>query len=151
MALHVVIAIVTRPAPSGVEVLICQRKPHVPLGGYWEFPGGKREPGESDHQCLARELREETGVAADPVHAFEPIDYEYPSGVVRLHPYLCDHVTGEPQPLDCQQVRWIAPENLREYTFPPANVALIERVIDRLEGGEGSAASQRTIPPHSSP
>src|SRR5687767_14846178 len=62
----VVIGIVVRAG----QVLICQRLPDAPLGGYWEFPGGKREPGETDHQCLARELLEETGVTATPTLAF---------------------------------------------------------------------------------
>ena len=57
------IAIITR----GNRILVCQRHDHDTFGGYWEFPGGKREDGETLEQCLARELMEELAIAARPV------------------------------------------------------------------------------------
>ena len=117
------------------KVLICQRKAGATFGGVWEFPGGKREPGETPEQCLARELREELAIHVHPVERLEPIEHDYPNLHVRLHPHLCLHVEGEPRPIECQQAIWIAPPALRDYPFPPANEQLVERAIHRLTAG----------------
>jgi mutator protein MutT len=129
------IAILTR---SG-KILICQRKENDTFGGYWEFPGGKREPGESLEQALARELREELAITATPLHRFDPVVHDYKTAVVTLHPFLCDFEAGEPRLIECQATCWIEPEALRKYKFPPANEDLIEKVIAHLAG----AAEQR--------
>lgn len=119
------IAIVIRDC----KVLICQRPADKSFSGYWEFPGGKREPHETMEQCLIRELREELGIQVRPIRAFAPITHDYPAGRVILHPYLCEHEAGQLQLLDCQDARWIEPADLRRYRFPPANESLIEEII----------------------
>ena len=114
------------------KVLVCRRRPDTTFPGCWEFPGGKREAGESAEQCLARELREELAVEVQPVEALVPIEHDYPAARIRLNPYLCKLLDGEPQPIACEQTRWIDPAELRDYPFPPANERLIEEVIERL-------------------
>jgi A/G-specific adenine glycosylase len=126
--LDVAIAIVCR----GQDILICRRRAKDRLGGYWEFPGGKVEPEESLAQCLARELKEELDIQAEPIAALPTIDHDYPDIQVRLHPFLCRHTNGEPVPLGCEQALWINPSALRDYRFPPANARLIEQVIESL-------------------
>lgn len=111
-------------------VLITQRKADDTLGGYWEFPGGKCEIGETLEQCLARELREEIDITAAPIHRLATIEHDYPTALVRLHPFVCRHVEGEPKLIECQDARWIEPTALRDHQFPPANDELIERIID---------------------
>jgi len=123
------IAIVVREG----KVLVCQRKADDVLGGYWEFPGGKCEDGETLTQCLARELREEIGITATSPEPLAPIDHHYDHGHIRLHPFICQHESGEPQLLECQAARWIDPQNLVDYQFPPANEGLIEEVIRRMQ------------------
>lgn len=135
--IDVAIAIVCR---SG-RVLICQRRLNDRLGGCWEFPGGKAEDGEPITACLARELQEELAIRAAPVNALPTIEHDYPDIQVRLHPYICKHVDGEPQALACEQTRWIRPAELRDYPFPPANTELIDRVIALLLNG-----SDRSMP-----
>ena len=137
------IAVVLR----GDKILVCQRKDDDTLGGYWEFPGGKREPGETLEQCLARELREELAITALPIAQLAPIDHRYPTAHVRLHPFICRHASGEPQLLECQAAVWIDPPALRDHRFPPANDGLIEEVIawcaDRSQSSpvEGSTSA----------
>jgi mutator protein MutT len=116
-------------------VLVCQRPSDTTFPGYWEFPGGKLEPGESLEQCLVREVREELGIDIRPVAALTPVEHDYPSARIRLHPYLCVHTGGDPQPLGCQALRWIDPARLSEYHFPPANEGLLTEVADRLAAG----------------
>ncbi len=138
------IAIVTRAG----KVLICQRRADDDaLPGYWEFPGGKCEDGETLEQCLARELREEVNIDACPFEALPPIDHDYPHALVRLHPFLCAHHDGEPELLECQQAIWINPHELRGYRFPPANEDLIERVIEHfLRAGGDDRQPMRFCP-----
>lgn len=134
--IDVAIGIVTRDG----RVLICQRHAHNSFGGCWEFPGGKREPGETVEQCLARELREELGLNITSAQALKPIEHDYPTARVRLHPYLCTAPGGDPRPLASQQLKWIEPIALRTHTFPPANDPLIEEVIRRLTAPDTGGA-----------
>ena len=69
---------------------------------------------------------------AAPLAPLTPIDHDYPHARVRLHPFICRHVSGEPELLECQAARWVEPEELRDCRFPPANETLIEEVIDYL-------------------
>lgn len=126
--INVDIAIVVR----GPHVLICQRQLDNTLGGCWEFPGGKRHPGETAEACVTREVLEEVGVQVRPGAALDPIDHDYPHARIRLHPFICQHLAGEPQLLACRAVRWIKPVELRDYRFPPANEPLLEQAIDHL-------------------
>lgn len=124
----VVIAVIIR----GGQVLICRRAAGASFAGFWEFPGGKREPGETIAQCLGRELREELAVRVEPFHALKTIDHDYPSGRIRLHPYVCHLIEGEPKPIASHATRWVEPRELTDYPFPPANERLIDEVIHYL-------------------
>jgi len=126
---EVAIGIVVREG----KILICQRPAEGPLAGYWEFPGGKKEESETLEQTLVRELREELAIEVGGLEPLAEIEFEYPGARVRLHPFLCRHVSGEAVPLASQQLRWVRARELREYRFPPANDALIEELIERFE------------------
>ena len=128
----VVIGIVMRRG----KILICQRRQNDALGGYWEFPGGKIEPGESHEQCLERELAEELAIRVRPLRAMDIIEFEYPKARIRLHPYLCEHVAGEPQALASQQAAWVSPTELQNYQFPRANDGLIADLARQFPSGD---------------
>src|SRR5580698_6479366 len=83
------------------KLLITQRHAKAHLGGCWEFPGGKRETGETFEECLVREIREELGVEIAVGELFEEISHAYPEQSVHLKFFVCKLVSGEPQPLDC--------------------------------------------------
>lgn len=127
----VVIAIITR----GGKVLICQRSERGSFPGYWEFPGGKREPGETIADCLQREIFEELAIQITPTRALRTVDHDYPRGRIRLHPFVCAHRAGEPQRLASQDAVWVDPQNLPRYQFPPANDQLIQEAIACLADG----------------
>src|SRR5688572_3301454 len=124
----VAIAIITRDG----KVLICQRPDGGSFAGYWEFPGGKREPGETVGDCLAREVQEELAMAIEPLAALRPVDHDYPRGPIRLHPYVCSTGQDEPQLLACRAAKWVDPLDLKGHQFPPANESLIEEAIAYL-------------------
>ena len=106
--------------------LITKRPAGVHLAGFWEFPGGKRETGESLEQCLLRELKEELGIDITPGSPFHIIRHEYPEKLVELHFFRCTIRRGEPQALGCEEWRWVAPEVLANYDFPPADRPIID-------------------------
>ena len=106
--------------------LIARRKAEVYLGGLWEFPGGKREAGESLEACLRRELREELGIEITPPVLFRIIRHDYPEKTVELHFFHCSIAAGEEQALGCDEVRWVAVGELASFDFPPPDRPLIE-------------------------
>ncbi|HEY2328307.1 MAG TPA: 8-oxo-dGTP diphosphatase MutT [Verrucomicrobiae bacterium] len=112
----------------GGKILITQRRAGAHLGGLWEFPGGKREPGETFEQCLVREIREELGVEIFVGELFEEVAHDYPEKSVRLKFFLCKLLSGEPQPLDCAAVRWAGKAELAGFEFPAADVRLLARL-----------------------
>ena len=109
----------------GRTILIAQRHKRDPLANLWEFPGGKREPGETLEQCLARELQEELGIAVRVGRLIHDVTHSYSERTVRLRFFECELVAGEPTPLDCQNCRWVPADELTRYKFPPADDGLI--------------------------
>ncbi len=110
------------------KLLITQRHADAHLGGLWEFPGGKREAGETFEACLARELREELGVEAAVEELVESLTHAYPDKTVHLKFYRCRWVRHEPQPLGCAALRWVCAEELQDYAFPAADARLLEKL-----------------------
>ena len=114
------------------DVLIDQRLEEGLLGGMWEFPGGKQEPGEPIEACIARELMEELGIVVSVGEALITLDHAYSHKKLQFVVHLCRWISGEPQPLASQQVRWVRPEHLKDYPFPAANARIIEALLGRL-------------------
>ena len=110
-------------------ILVSRRRADDTLGGYWEFPGGKCEEGETLEQCVVRELREELDISATPVRKLDPVEHDYPHLLLRLHPFLCRYDAGEMKFLECETACWIRPADLPQYQFPPANERLIAEVV----------------------
>ena len=110
------------------KLLIARRHSKAHLGGLWEFPGGKREPGETFEACLIREIREELGVEISVGRLFEDVRHDYPERSVRLKFFTCRLVSGEPRPLDCAAVRWVGQGELEQFEFPAADAQLLGKL-----------------------
>lgn len=119
---------------EGDRVLLCERPHHKPMGGLWEFPGGKLEPGETPEQALVRELSEELGISVDPADltplAFTSHTYEAFHLLMPL--YLCRHWTGVVQHLDVADARFVAPDDMADYNMPPADAPLVAALTKTL-------------------
>jgi len=107
------------------KILITQRFDNVHLPGLWEFPGGKVEPDESLTAALEREIREELGVTILVGDEFFSVVHDYTPNSVRLHFFNCSIIDGEPHPLEVADMRWVRPEELGQFEFPPADADLI--------------------------
>jgi mutator protein MutT len=107
------------------RVLIAQRPPGKHLGGAWEFPGGKLEPGETPRQGLARELEEEIGVAIEHPRPLIRLRHAYPSSEVLLDVWVVRRYRGQPRGLDGQALRWCDRKALRSAQLLPADRPII--------------------------
>jgi len=117
------------------RLLITQRNKFDHLGGLWEFPGGKRESGETFEECLRRELREELGIDVEVGELIETISHKYPERKVVIKFFYCNIITGDPKPLDCQDLEWVEANILAKYEFPPADTQLLHRLRSEPKWG----------------
>ncbi len=113
------------------RVLIAQRPPGGHVGGFWEFPGGKLQAGESPLQALCRELAEEIGIqvsAASPLMSYR---HSYPERVVELHVFEVSDYSGEAQGLEGQPLRWVAVEELATAGLLEADLPIAAALLGR--------------------
>jgi 8-oxo-dGTP diphosphatase len=118
------------------KVLLTQRKAGTHLAGAWEFPGGKVEPGEDPRHALVRELNEELGIETSVEAIIDVTFHRYAETAVLLLFYLVVRRRDSPDPraLDTAGFRWARADELDESAFPPADVAILQKVRVLLEG-----------------
>ncbi|MGN7860570.1 (deoxy)nucleoside triphosphate pyrophosphohydrolase [Microbacterium sp. 22303] len=110
-------------------VLSAQRSPHMSLAGFWEFPGGKVEAGETPQVALAREMREELLCTVTIGDHIDTIRHEYNFGVVTLTTFYATLVEGEPQLTEHSELRWIPVPDLLNVEWADADVPTVKRVM----------------------
>ena len=122
-AIDVAVGILMRETGA---VLMAQRPVGKPYAGYWEFPGGKVEAGETIMVALLREFEEELGIRIDAEHAAPwcCCDYVYPHAHVRLHFYICHAWDGQPEGLEGQQLAW-QDATFKVHPILPATIPLL--------------------------
>jgi 8-oxo-dGTP diphosphatase len=110
------------------QILIDRRRPEGTMGGLWEFPGGKLEPGETVEQCIKRELMEELGIEVEVGDRLITIEHDYSHLRVTLTVHHCRYSSGVPQPIECEEIRWVTLDEIEQYNFPAANVQIIAAI-----------------------
>lgn len=113
------------------RVLLAQRPPEKLLGGLWEFPGGKTEPGENLPDCLQREIREELACEIAVGTPIASIKHAFTHFRITVHFFDCQWVSGEPQALDCADWRWVALDALADYPM-----GKVDRIIAKQLAAE---------------
>ena len=122
------------------RVLLAQRPEGKPMAGLWEFPGGKIEPGETPETALIRELDEELGIntatsCLAPLsftsHRYGPHENQ-PAFHLLMMLYVCRRWQGRAQPIEGGALKWVRPQQLRDYPMPEADIPLIAALQDLL-------------------
>jgi 8-oxo-dGTP diphosphatase len=121
--------------PQG-QVLIAERPPGKHMAGRWEFPGGKVAAQESEADALARELREELGIHVQAARPLLSLTHQYADRCVELSMWVVERYTGEPQSLDGQRLKWVAPAQLATEDILEADMPFIE-ALQRLPRAGG--------------
>ena len=123
-------------------VLLTQRKAGTHLEGAWEFPGGKVEPGEDPRDALRRELKEEIGIDAEVGEILDVTFHRYDDAnkSVLLLFFEATRAKGspEPSPIDVAAFEWAHKEQLDPSRFPPADVAVLKKVVGRIRSEHSS-------------
>ncbi|MGD8115986.1 MULTISPECIES: 8-oxo-dGTP diphosphatase MutT [unclassified Vibrio] len=125
--IHIVAGIIFNLDKS--QVFITKRPDDKHKGGFWEFPGGKVEQGETIEQAMIRELEEEIGITTTEQQPFEHLEFDYPDKSLKFDFMTVTQFEGEPYGKEGQQGLWVAIDELVNYTFPEANVPILERVV----------------------
>ncbi len=115
------------------RILLLRRAPGQKHAGFWEFPGGKTEPGETPQACLERELCEELGIAGQVRAHIMDSPYSYPGGAINLRAYHFHWQGGELQLRVHDAVAWCLPGELTSYALTPADIPIARA----LAVGEG--------------
>jgi 8-oxo-dGTP diphosphatase len=110
------------------DFLVRRRPEGTVYAGYWEFPGGKCEPGETPEQTTARECQEETGLEVVVGRLRRVIEHHYPHGLVRLFFFDCVPADPAAEPSANSGSRWVSATQLLSLRFPDANEPLLEEL-----------------------
>ena len=113
------------------KILIDRRKEKGEMGGLWEFPGGKIEVGETIEECIKREIKEELDIEIRVGDRLTTITHSYKAFKVTLYVHNCQHLSGQPQPLECEEIRWVEAAQMNQYQFPAANTQIIHLLQQR--------------------
>ncbi|MDJ0589242.1 MAG: 8-oxo-dGTP diphosphatase MutT [Pleurocapsa sp. MO_226.B13] len=116
--------------PQG-KILIDRRKSGGEMGGLWEFPGGKIEPGETIEECIKREIKEELNIEILVGDRLTTITHVYQTFKVTLYVHCCQHLSGTPQRIECDEIHWVEPAQMNQYQFPQANTKIISLLQQR--------------------
>jgi A/G-specific adenine glycosylase len=117
----------------GDKILISQRPLNGLLGGLWEFPGGKKEPGESLKETVRREIQEELGIKVAVGKKLVEVDHAYSHFKITLHAHDCVYRSGKVQALGVRDWRWVRPQDLKRFAFPAANQPIIRKLLGKAQ------------------
>ena len=132
--IHVVAAVIVNADQQ--QIFISRRADHLHQGGFWEFPGGKVEAGETPQSALARELFEELDIRVESAEPYMQVEHDYPDKQVFLDIWQVNSFTGTARGKEGQECHWVGlPELLtaepeRLFHFPAANQPILERLSE---------------------
>ena len=116
----------------GQEILITQRGEGQHLAGYWEFPGGKQEEGETLEDCLQREILEELDINISVRSHIMTVSHQYGEKSINLHAFHGSYVDGELTLKDHSDAKWVSIDELVNFEFAPADLPIMKHLMDHV-------------------
>jgi 8-oxo-dGTP diphosphatase len=113
------------------KILATRRGKNMHLEGYWEFPGGKVEPGETLEECISREIKEELSLGISIKGKLPVVEFIYPDKAIKLTPFVCRIISGEITLKDHTDFKWIEPNSFDQLKWAPADVMVIELYLKK--------------------
>jgi mutator protein MutT len=113
------------------SVLLAKRKMHKAMGGKWEFPGGKLEDGESDRECLSREIMEEFSVEIEVFDFYMDSSIQHGDKIIHLKTYKTKLLSDKFMLVDHDEVAWVKPQDLIKYELSEADVAIAQSLKEQ--------------------
>ena len=114
------------------KILIAQNNESSDHSFQWEFPGGKVKSGETEKECIAREIKEELNLTVEVVEALIAVEYDYKIKAIRLMPFVCSLVSGEMKLNNHKEVKWMTIDELGELDLAEADKVLIQMAENRM-------------------
>ncbi|MFT5699509.1 MAG: mutator protein MutT [Desulforhopalus sp.] len=111
------------------QILAARRKPGAHMAGFWEFPGGKVESGESPEECICRELKEELDIETKIGPFFGESCYDYGTKEIRLLCYRVNYLSGTFTLTDHDEIRWLPIDQLLSLKWAPADIPLVKKLV----------------------
>ncbi len=128
------IRVVAAVIKDGVRIFATARG-YGEFKGGWEFPGGKIEEGETPEEALVREIREELDITVKVGTLIDTIEYDYPDFHLSMDCFWCEIKSGEIKLVEAEDARWLTKDELDLVDWLPADVALIGKIKDIMQGG----------------
>jgi len=133
-SIPVVAALIFRTSPQGTRSVFATQRGYGEWRGFWEFPGGKIESGETPQTALQREIREELATQISVGEKIATIEYDYPTFHLSMQCFACEIVSGDLELLEHENAAWLTAENLRSVKWLPADELILDKIEMLLQG-----------------
>ena len=126
--IRVVAAVIRSINEHGIPVVFATARGYGDYKGWWEFPGGKIEPGEAPQEALKREIMEELATKIVVGNLIDTVEYDYPEFHLSMDCFWCEIISGEPILKEHEAARWLTREHLNEVKWLPADEIVLEKI-----------------------
>jgi 8-oxo-dGTP diphosphatase len=112
------------------KILVVQRSENMKLPLKWEFPGGKIENGESEKECIKREIKEELNIEIELISRLTPSKFDYPNFSIRLIPFIAKYIKGDIELLEHKQYQLLTRERLKGLDWAEADIHILNKYLE---------------------
>lgn len=147
-SLPVVAALIFRTSPQGTRSVFATQRGYGDWKGWWEFPGGKIESGETPQTALQREIREELATEITVGEKIATIEYDYPTFHLSMQCFACEVASGRLELLEHENAAWLTADNLHSVKWLPADELILGKIEILLQGKKIVGASKDLHPSH---
>ncbi|MBR1930700.1 MAG: (deoxy)nucleoside triphosphate pyrophosphohydrolase [Lachnospiraceae bacterium] len=117
---------------NAVNKIFATQRGYGEFKGWWEFPGGKIEPGETPQEALKREIMEELDTKIEVGECIHTVEYDYPAFHLSMDCFWADAISGDLKLKEHEAAKWLARDELDSVEWLPADIALIDVIRERL-------------------